>query len=88
MMDRFFGWITRRVFFDYYAGDNEDQPRIIALSRGRSWEDYPVQEVRVVAREYRDADIVIDVFGNVVKDREGSAPRPATQEEIRRAVTV
>jgi hypothetical protein len=86
-----------KKFIDKIVGeDPEDQrpePKIIALSRGCGPGDYPASEVRDVTREYTEAQIVIDVFGTVVKDmtiKRGTVNlrRPATQEEIRRAKTV
>ena len=84
------GWWQR--FIDKIVGeeppDPYPEPRIIALSRGSSWEDYPQHEVMEVHQAYAAADLVIDVFGVVVKDYEGPVGRRATEEEIRKATTV
>lgn len=84
----------RREIINKIVGEEpQPEPRIIVLSRGTGPEDYPVSEVPFVHRQYSEAEIVIDVFGNVVKDMtikrgEVNVRRPATQEEIRRATTV
>lgn len=49
-----------------------------------------IVRLRTVGMEHsaatRDADIVINSVGTVLKDRHGEAPRDATPDELRQAV--